>query len=582
MRDALTPGDSAAQGLEKCPTGVQGLDDVTEGGLPRDRPTLVCGGPGCGKTLLGMEFLVRGATRYREPGVFLAFEETAEELTRNVRSLGFDLKELTDQNLIKVSHIRIERSEIEETGEYDLEGLFIRLGAAVDALKARRVVLDTIETIFSGLSNTAVLRAELRRLFRWLKERKLTAIITAERGVGTLTQYGLEEYVSDCVIVLDHRVNEQVSTRRLRIVKYRGSGHGTNEFPFLIGARGISVLPITSLGLGHTASSERVSTGIERLDAMLGGQGYYRGSSVLISGTAGTGKTSVAASFVAAACRRGERCLYFSFEESPSQILRNLNSIGVELEPWLNRGLLRIESGRPTLYGLETHLALMYQVITDFQPRSVVVDPISSLLSPSNLTEVTSMMVRLLDFLKSHQITSLMTNLTAGGTAPEQTEIGISSLIDTWILLQDIPSNGERNRGLSVLKSRGMAHSNQIREFVLTSAGIALTDVYVGPAGVLAGSARLAQEAAENAAVAVEQYETERKRRALERRVLRRQARLAALQSELEADQDELNGLGARGAARELAQSRTRQRLARARMADVPANDHPPAEGEQP
>jgi circadian clock protein KaiC len=583
MNETPAPGGADEQGLEKCPTGIQGLDEVTEGGLPRGRPTLVCGGPGCGKTLLAMEFLVRGATQYDEPGVFLAFEETAEELARNVHSLGFDLKDLAERNKLKVSSIRIERSEIEETGEYDLEGLFIRLGTAIEAVKARRVVLDTIETIFSGLSNTAILRSELRRLFRWLKDKKVTAIITGERGVGTLTQYGLEEYVSDCVILLDHRVTEQVSTRRLRIVKYRGSSHGTNEFPFLIDKKGISVVPITSLGLAHDASTERISTGIPRLDTMFGGEGYFRGSSVLVSGTAGTGKTSVAAYFADAACRRGERCLFFTFEESPSQILRNMRSLGLDLEPWVRKGLLRIEAGRPSQYGLETHLAVMHHVASEFRPQSVVVDPISNFLTGVNLAEVNTMLVRLIDLLKSQQITAVLTNLTKGGEALEQTEAGISSLIDTWVMLQDIPSNGERNRGLSVIKSRGMAHSNQIREFVFTSEGIQLRDVYVGPAGVLAGSARLAQEAQTAAASVVERDEAERKRRALERRTQRRQARIAALQAELRAEQEELERMGDQQSAREDAVAKTRMAMGRSRMADT-TNDEPAAEakGDEP
>jgi circadian clock protein KaiC len=583
MSAATSNPEPFQSSLAKCPTGIHGLDEVTGGGLPRARPTLVCGGPGCGKTLLAMEFLVRGATQYGEPGVFLAFEESAEELAQNVRSLGFDLHALAEQKQLKVSHVRIERSEIHETGDYDLEGLFIRLGSAIDALGAKRVVLDTIETIFSGLNNTAILRAELRRLFRWLKEKQVTAIITAERGEKTLTQQGLEEYVSDCVIVLDHRVNEQVSTRRLRIVKYRGSSHGTNEFPFLIDKDGISVLPVTSLGLEHPASTERVSTGIPRLDAMLAGRGYFRGSSVLVSGTAGTGKTSVASSFADAACRRGERCLYFAFEESPSQLFRNMRSIGLDLQPWTAQGLLRVEAARPTLYGLETHLALMQRRAAEFQPAAVVVDPVSNLVTSATLPEVRSMLVRLIDYFKAHQITALLTNLTEGGQNLEQTEVGISSLIDTWIMLQDISMGGERNRGLSILKSRGMDHSNQVREFGFTPQGIELTDVYVGPQGVLTGSARLAQEASEAAAALTLRQETARLRRVRERRCRRREARIAALQSELRAEQEALEQLSDQQSRQEDNAQQTRLAMARKRQADA-SNNQPAAgpEGVQP
>lgn len=473
--------------LPKALTGIQGLDEVTGGGLPKGRPTLVCGSAGCGKTLFAMEFLVRGATQYNEPGVFMAFEETGKELTVNVASLGFDLDKLVAQKKILVDHVYIERSEIEETGEYDLEGLFIRLNHAIDSIGAKRVVLDTVESLFSGLPNPLVLRAELRRLFRWLKEKGVTAIITGERGEDTLTRQGLEEYVSDCVIVLDHRVTEQTSTRRLRIVKYRGSLHGTNEYPFLIDESGFSVLPITSVGLTHTVSSERISSGIPRLDAMLGNKGYYRGSTILVSGTAGTGKSSLAAHFTAAACRRGERVLYFALEESPHQIMRNMRSIGIDLELWVNKGLLKFHSRRPTFYGLESYLTTVHKELNNFKPRVVVIDPISSFIIGTNEFEAKSMIMRLVDFIKLNNITGFMTNLSAGGTDLEHTEINISSLIDTWLLLRDIEIGGERNRGIYILKSRGMAHSNQIREFILTDHGVELRDVYVGPEGVLTG-----------------------------------------------------------------------------------------------
>jgi circadian clock protein KaiC len=467
--------------LPKAPTGVQGLDEITGGGFPRGRPTLLCGSAGAGKTLLAMEFLVRGATAYNEPGVFMAFEETAEELTQNVRSLGFDLDELTKEKKLAIDFVRIEPSEIDETGDYDLEGLFIRLGAAIDAIGAKRVVLDTIENLFAGLQNQGILRAELRRLFRWLKDRGVTAVITAERGDGALTRHGLEEYVSDCVILLDHRVTDQVSTRRLRVVKYRGTAHGTNEYPFLIDEDGFSVLPVTSLGLQHQVSDERISSGVARLDTMLGGKGFHRGSTILVSGTAGTGKTSLAASFVDAACRRGERCLYFSFEESPDQIARNMRSIGLNLEQWSKKSLLQFHSSRATFYGLEMHLAIIHKIVQEFQPKVVVIDPVGSLIHAGNTRDAQTMLIRLIDFLKQQQITAFLTNLTSGGAALERTDVEISSIVDTWLFTRDIELDGERNRALYVLKSRGTAHSNQLREFRLTERGIDLLDVYVGP-----------------------------------------------------------------------------------------------------
>ena len=510
----------------KCATGIQGLDEITGGGLPLGRPTLVCGTAGCGKTLMALEFLVRGATQHDEPGVFMAFEETAEELTQNVRSLGFDLDDLMAKNKLAIDFVRVERSEIEETGEYDLEGLFVRLGLAIDQIGAKRVVLDTIETLFAGLSNASILRAELRRLFRWLKDKGVTAIITAERGDKTLTREGLEEYVSDCVILLDHRITETISTRRLRVVKYRGSAHGTNEYPFVIDEQGFSVLPITSLELQHEASDERISSGIPRLDTMLSGKGYYRGSSILVSGTPGTGKTSTAAHFVDAACRRGERALYFAFEESESQMVRNMRSIGIDLAPWIKKGLLRFHASRPSLYGLEMHLGAMHKKTRDFQPHVVVIDPITNLMVVGTDTEVKSMLVRLIDYYKSQQITTLFTSLTQGGQALEQTEVGVSSLMDTWLLVRDVETNGERNRGLYVLKSRGMSHSNQVREFRLTDHGVELTDVYLGAEGMLMGSARVAQVARDKSAALARQteiegcqVELEQKRKAMEAQI---------------------------------------------------------------
>jgi circadian clock protein KaiC len=487
------------QTLSKSPTGIQGFDEITNGGLPAGRPTLVCGDAGCGKTLFGIEFLVRGATLFDEPGVFMSFEETNEEIIKNVASLGFNLENLIKQKKIALDHVYIERSEIEETGEYDLEGLFIRLGYAIDSIGAKRVVLDTIESLFAGLPNQLILRAELRRLFRWLKERGVTSIITGERGEQTLTRQGLEEYVSDCVIMLDHRVTEQTSTRRLRVVKYRGSIHGTNEYPFLIDESGFSVLPVTSLGLKHIVSNDRISSGIPELDKMLEGKGYYRGSTVLVSGTAGVGKTSIAAHFAEAACKRGERVLFFCFEESPNQLMRNMLSIGIKLEAWVRKGLLLFQATRPTFYGLEMHLAANHKAVDSFKPGIVILDPINTFLIGDKEFEVKNMIMRIVDFLKANQITALFTSLTSGGELMENSDVGISSLIDTWLLLRDIELSGERNRGMYVLKSRGMANSNQIREFILTNQGVELRDVYVGASGVLTGSARIAQEALENA-----------------------------------------------------------------------------------
>jgi circadian clock protein KaiC len=512
--------------LPKCPTGIQGLDEITSGGLPRGRPTLVCGGAGCGKTLLAAEFLVRGAVQFDEPGVLMAFEETEKELTANVASLGFDLAGLVRRKKIVVDYVHVERSEVQESGEYDLEGLFVRLGHAIDSIGAKRVVLDTLEVLFASLPNEAILRSELRRLFRWLKEKGVTAVITAERGRESLTRHGLEEYVSDCVILLDHRVNDQIATRHLRVVKYRGALHGTNEFPFLIGDDGISVLPITSLALNHQVSTERIATGIPRLDVMLGGKGFFRGSSILLTGTAGTGKTIISCNLAQAAARRGERVLFFSFEESPNQIIRNMHSIGLRLEPLVKRGLLRFHSQRPSLCGLEMHLATMFKEIAAFKPHVVIVDPITSLMELGTVSEGKGMVTRLIDYLKAGQTTSLFTSLTQGGHALQQSEGGMSSLMDAWLLLQDFEGNGERNRVLYVLKARGMKHSNQIREFLISDHGIDVVDAYIGASGVLTGSARVAQGDLEKAAMLASQQEAaqlkrevERKRKALDRQI---------------------------------------------------------------
>jgi len=526
-------------GIAKCPTGIQGLDEVTFGGLPRGRPTLVCGGAGCGKTLLGMEFLVRGATQYDEPGVCVSFEETAEELAHNVESLGFGVNALISQKKLAIDCVQIERSMVEEAGEYDLEALFVRLGQAVNSIGAKRVVLDSIESLFASLANEAILRSELRRLFRWLKDRKLTAVVTGERGEGRLTRHGLEEYISDCVILLDHRVTETVFTRRLRVVKYRGSTHGTNEYPFLIDRDGISVLPVTSIDLKHAVSDERISTGIPALDCMLGGRGYFRGSSILISGTAGTGKTSVAAHFADGACARGERCIMFSFEESADQLTRNMRSIGINLGRWVDKGLLLIHAARPTTFGLEMHLVKMHKIIRDFDPSIVVVDPVTGLIDSGTQAETRSMLLRLIDFLKEKQITALMTTLTGGAAAQEQTEVNISSLVDTWLLLRDIESGGERNRGLYILKSRGAAHSNQIREFLLTDHGVELRNVYLGETGLLTGSARVAQEAEDALQALLAEQEIETRQCVLDRKRKAIEAQMDALRLELEAEEEE-------------------------------------------
>jgi circadian clock protein KaiC len=565
---ANKPRGASSRALPKSPTGIQGLDEVTGGGFPQGRPTLVCGSAGAGKTLLAMEFLVRGATQYDEPGVFMAFEESAEDLTKNVRSLGFDLDELIKQKKLAIDFVQIDRSEIDETGDYDLEGLFIRLAAAIDSVGAKRVVLDTIENLFAGLQNEGILRGELRRLFRWLKDRGVSAVITAERGEGALTRHGLEEYVSDCVILLDHRVVDQISTRRLRVVKYRGTAHGTNEYPFLIDEDGFSVLPVTSLGLLHHISDERISSGIPRLDTMLGGEGFYRGSTVLISGTAGTGKTSLSAHFVDAAGRRGERCLYFSFEESPGQLMRNMKSIGLNLEQWVKKDLLRFHSSRATLYGLEMHLAIIHKIVQEFQPQVVVLDPVGSLIQAGNQRDAHVMLIRLIDFLKSREITAFLTNLTGGGDATEKTEVEISSIVDSWLFVRDIELGGERNRALYVLKSRGMAHSNQLREFLLTNRGVDLLDVYVGPEGVLTGSSRISQESRESASALARRQEAERRQRERMRKRQALESRIVALRKEFEAEEEEAATLSSDEGSQEELITGGKEAMARSRQAD--------------
>ncbi|QRR00246.1 circadian clock protein KaiC [Dyadobacter sandarakinus] len=529
------------QKLPKAQTGIAGLDQITYGGLPKGRPTLICGGAGSGKTLMAMEFLVHGAQTFNEPGVFVAFEEKSDELAQNVISLGFDLKQLEKDKLIKVDHVRVERSEIEETGEYNLEGLFIRLGYAIDSIGAKRVVLDTLESLFSGLSNQAILRAELRRLFQWLKDKQVTAVITGEQGDANLTRQGLEEYVSDCVILLDHRIENKVSTRILRIVKYRGTVHGTNEYPFLIDEEGISVLPVTSLKLNNDVSLERIPSGIQGLDKMLGGEGFFKGSSILVSGTAGTGKTSIAANFVDQACRDGRRCVFFAFEESQQQIIRNMRSINIDLQEHVDNELLHFSASRPTLHGLELHLVSMTKTIEKINPDIVVLDPITNLITVGSTSEVKSLLTRLIDYLQMKQITVMFTALALRDNKSEQSDEGISSLVDAWLLVRDIESNGERNRGLYVMKSRGMKHSNQVREFVISDEGIKLVDVFLGPDGVLTGSARETQQLIEKTGLAIRDHAVSRKDREIERKRLVLESKITSLKEEFESVQEDLN-----------------------------------------
>ena len=559
-------------GLQKQRTGIPGFDEITGGGLPAGRPTLACGSAGAGKTLFAMEFLVRGATLYNEPGVFISFEETSEELATNVASLGFDLQQLVADKKLILDYVFIERSEIEETGAYDLEGLFLRLGHAIDQIGAKRVVLDTLEALFAALPNEAIIRAELRRLFRWLKERGVTALITCERGEGTLTRYGLEEYVADCVILLDHRVEDQISTRRMRIIKYRGTSHGTNEYPFLIDEDGFAVLPITSLGLNHKAPTQRVSTGIARLDTMLGGKGFYRGASILVSGTAGTGKSTIAAHFVDAACQRGERALFFAFEESQDQIIRNMRSIGLHLEKHVKQGLLTFRNARPSNYGLEVHLALIHKAIAEYEPNVVVVDPITNFLGIADGPSTKAMLTRLMDLLKTKQITAMFTSLTDSTTDVEDSQVGVSSLMDAWLLVKNIESNGERNRGLYILKARGIAHSNQVREFLMTDKGIELVDAYVGVEGMLMGSARAVQTARENAAMLGRKEARQRKQRELQRKQEWYEAQLVALRSQYETERDLIMRELAEDQRRENIRETQRIELARLRHADVKVN----------
>lgn len=468
---------SQKESLLKTPTGISGLDEITNGGFPKGRPVLICGSAGCGKTLFAAQFLVRGITDYNEPGVFMSFEESESDLTQNFKSLGFDFEKLQAEKKLHIDHVRIERSEIEETGEYDLEGLFIRLNYAIDSIGAKRVVLDTIESLFSGIENTALLRSEIRRLFGWLKEKGVTAIITGERGENSLTRQGLEEYVSDCVILLDFRVIEQIATRRLRVVKYRGSTHGTNEYPFLIDEYGISVLPVTSLKLDYKSPTEIITTGLPALDQAFSACGIYRASSILITGNAGTSKTILAAHFAWSSCERKERTLYFSFEESPDQLVRNMATIGIDFEKVIQSKLLHIHASRPSLQGLEMHLMTLNRLLAEIKPRTVIIDPISSLISIGNNSEVRVMLIRLMDTLKINQINALFTSLTHEGHSENNFSIldAVSSLADTWINLKNEERNNERVRSLLIVKSRGMGHSNNQQHFTITGKGIHFT-----------------------------------------------------------------------------------------------------------
>lgn len=534
---------SSPHGIAKSPTGIHGFDDLTLGGVPTGRPTLVCGSAGCGKTLFATTFLIHGARDYDEPGVFVTFEERPGDIVSNVASLGFALDRLVEDDKIAFEYIALDRSELEEAGDYDLEGLFLRLELAIDSIGAKRVVLDTIESLFSVFSNQAILRAEIRRLFDWLKDKGMTTVITAERGDGSLTRQGLEEYVSDCVILLDHRVQNQISTRRLRIVKYRGTAHGTNEYPFLIDLDGFSVLPVSSLGLDHQVFEDRISSGVADLDAMLAGGGFHRASSILLSGVAGAGKSAIAASFADAACTAGERALYFSFEESADQSVRNMRSLGIDIGRWIRSGALRFIATRPTFYSLEMHLAVMLREVTRFDAKLVVLDPISAFLEGGDRLEIQAMLLRMVDFLKGRGATAVFTHLAHDQGGRAQTDLGLSSLMDAWILLLNREVNGEFNRELYLLKARGLAHSNQVREFIMSDDGIRLVPPYLGESGALTGSARKHEEAKSRRAEIKRKAEVLRAQQQIQQRRRRARAQIEALQAELDADEIELSAM---------------------------------------
>jgi circadian clock protein KaiC len=470
-------GRAPQAGLQKCMTGIKGFDEITQGGIPRDRITLLCGSTGTGKTLLGVDFLIGGASQYSEPGVFMSFEETEDELYKDVASLNLNLPELVAKKKIVLDYVLLERRDMQGAGEFNLEGIFVRLEHAIDSIKAKRVVLDSIESLFAGVTDTGILRLEIKRLFRWLKDKKVTALITGEVQQGSFTRHGLEEYISDCIILVDNRVREQIATRRIRVIKYRGSNHGANEYPFVIDKGGLSVIPITSAGLDQPGTAERVSTGIASLDKLFQGGGYTRGSTILASGTAGTGKTSLAAAFAVQACKRGERCLFLSYEESAGQLIQNLSSIGFDLAPLVKKGMLKIVSTRPSFFGLEMHLLDLYKLMAEFQPSAVVIDPLTSLLGQGNRLEIQSMLTRMIDALKSKGITGFFTSLVSSTEQNDTSgEIGVSSLIDTWIVVRELEENeGQRRiRGIYIVKSRGMGHSSDVHKLILSNEGLHL------------------------------------------------------------------------------------------------------------
>lgn len=576
--NGFTPGQALsitmAPQLPKARTGIRGLDEITMGGLPRGRPTLVCGPAGSGKTLLAIEFLVRGALEYGEPGVFVAFEETATDLAANVASLGFDLEDMQRRDLLAVEEILIDADQIIETGAFNLDGLFLRIGAAVDAVKAKRVVLDTVEVLFGGIANQGILRAELIRLFKWFKDRGLTVIVTGEQGERLMTRHGLEEYVADCVLVLDHRISDQLSTRRLRIAKYRGSLHGTNEYPFLIGSKGMSVLPITSLELQHTVSSSRVASGIDRLDHMLGG-GVFRGSSVMITGSAGTGRTTFAATYADAACRRGERALFVSFEESQPQVIRNMKSCGLDLAQHVKSGHLRFFTSRPSEYGLEMHLISIHQIVDEFKPALVVIDRISDFGAMGTFNEIRATFTRLIDYLKKLQITAVLTELRSTADETEFREVGVDSIMDSWIALAFMDSGGERNRSVSIVKARGTANSNQLREYRITDGGIELIDAYLGLGEVLTGTARIAQEARERDKASAEAVSAQRRRTELDLKEHLTAAQVETLEAERSAIKLELVDLAQRSEQTKTFAAGDLSGMSRLRKVDLDSATHP-------
>ncbi len=559
-----TPQSTAVQ-LAKVPTGIEGFDEITFGGLPAGRTTLLTGLSGSGKTVFGMQFLAQGAARYGEPGVLVGFEETEDELITNAASLGFDFANLISAGKLVIDRISVEPDVVVETGRYDLSALHIRIEHAVDSIGARRIVLDGIPALFYGLTDTSAVRIALTRLYAWLKSKGLTALVTAESNTE-LAQHGLGLSLTDCIVVAGERTRENVSTRYLRVAKYRGSAHGTSEYPCLIGSTGYKVIPLTSITVDYEASTERISTGIPRLDTMLGGQGFYRGNSVMVTGGAGTGKSSLAAHLALATCQRGKRCLYFAFEESQEEVMRNMRSIGVDLRPQVAAGLLKFRSSRATMFGLEMHLAMMENEIAAFQPHVVILDPVSNLLSIGSFNEVRAMVSRLVDFLKGRGITSLLTSLSM--TDPPESDVGVSSLVDTWMLLTNFEANGEQTRLLRILKSRGSAHSSQVREFIMTDRGVRLEDVYLGPEGMLTGTARKAQEARELAEADLRLREMERKERQYQQRRAALQAQVAALQAEIEATEVDMEHLRIETEQYEAERTSQREERAHRRWAD--------------